>query len=223
MPITAGGTSGEAVLLSLAAHLIRRSGYNHAAPADPGPGHSASSALCQVTMCDPGQRHAEDCEALHRRLAGYLYLTGRVSGPADYMPWVVERWEIPAPGGAPRAAPEVAAVLDQAAAVLTPGPDLSRTADAEATLALLVARMAATGLYTVRGPSLACAGCATLFAFDDWMAMLSPSPAAARAEGILDMAIGHITICLGRSGRRPAQPAIDAPPATASRSGGCSD
>ena len=76
LDLAAARSLKEAALLRFAADLIRRGGYNPR-PADGDPGYSLSSALCAVTGCDPGARHIPDCEDLHRRVAGYLYLTGR--------------------------------------------------------------------------------------------------------------------------------------------------
>ena len=108
----------EAALLRFAADLIRRDGYNPR-PDRISPGHSLSSALCTVTGCDPGGRHIPDCEDLHGRVAGYLYLTGRAWSRESYLPTLIQDWEDYRPGEGWRTQAEAADVLDHAGAVLT--------------------------------------------------------------------------------------------------------
>jgi hypothetical protein len=108
----------EAGLLRLAADLIRRDGYNPAKPADSGPGLSLSTALCTVTDCDPSGRHIPACAALHDRVAGYMYLTGRAWSARSYLPDVILNWEEYRPGEGWRSQAEAVRVLDHAAAVL---------------------------------------------------------------------------------------------------------
>jgi hypothetical protein len=108
----------EAALLRFAADLIRGGGYNPR-PADGNPGYSLSSALCTVTGCDPSARHIPDCEDLHGRAAGYLYLTGRAWSRESYLPNVIQGWEDYRPGEGWRTQAEAADVLDHAGAVLT--------------------------------------------------------------------------------------------------------
>jgi Phosphoribosyl-ATP pyrophosphohydrolase len=115
----AAGSLKEAALLRCAADLIRRDGYNPSKPADSGPGHSLSSALCTVTGCDPGAGHIPDCEDLHGRVVGYLYLTGRAWSAQSYLPTVIQNWEGYRPREGWRTQAEAADVLDHAGAVLT--------------------------------------------------------------------------------------------------------
>jgi hypothetical protein len=117
-PVAAGSLK-EAALLRFAADLIRRDGYNPSKPADSGPGHSLSSALCTVTGCQPGARHIPGCQELHGRVAGYLYLTGRSRSAQPYLPTVIQDWEEYRPGEGWRTQAEAADVLDHAGAVLT--------------------------------------------------------------------------------------------------------
>jgi hypothetical protein len=69
-----------------AADLIRAGGYNLCKPEDSAPGYSVSTALCTVTGGSPSTRHIPGCEDLHGRVAGYLYLTGRISTGRTYLP-----------------------------------------------------------------------------------------------------------------------------------------
>jgi hypothetical protein len=91
----------------------------HPRPAGGDPGYSLSSALCAVTGCDPSARHIPDCEDLHGRVAGYLYLTGRAWSRESYLPNVIQSWEDCRPGEGWRTQAEAAGVLDHAGAVLT--------------------------------------------------------------------------------------------------------
>jgi hypothetical protein len=106
-----------AELLRQAAQLIRAAGYKPWAPAGSEPGYSLSTALCTVTGCDPSGRHNPACLALHTRLAGYLYLSGRTTAAGDYLPAVVAIWEeYDPPRGRPSGG-EVIAILEHAAAI----------------------------------------------------------------------------------------------------------
>lgn len=117
--ISAARSRQASDLLNSAAALIRRDGYNPSRPADPGPGYSVSTAICTAAGCDPGGRHTDHCEALHGRVAGYLYLTGRVTTgiPRPYLPDVVAAWESFRPGEGWRTQAEAAGILARAAAI----------------------------------------------------------------------------------------------------------
>jgi hypothetical protein len=123
MDYAAAASLDEAALLRLAAELIRSHGYNPSKPADSGPGHSLSTALCAVTGCDPAGRHIRPCEGLHDRVAGYLFLTGRATAGRTYLPGVLEVWEDYSPGEGWRSQDEAISVLDHAAAILTQAGD----------------------------------------------------------------------------------------------------
>jgi hypothetical protein len=123
----ADSTRTEAGLIRRAAALIRAQGYNPSSPADSGPGYSASSALCAAVGCnDPHLRHSPDCEGLHRRVVGYLYLTGQVSTPGTYMPRVLETWEEYQLGSGYRDQAEVLIVLERSAAILAAEAETAR-------------------------------------------------------------------------------------------------
>lgn len=117
--LAAARSHTEAAQLCFAADLIRRDGYNPTKPADCGPGHSLSTALCTVTGCDPAARHIPACEDLHGRVSGYLHLTGRARPGQAYLPDVVRNWEDWRPGEGWRTQCEAADVLDHAGAILT--------------------------------------------------------------------------------------------------------
>jgi hypothetical protein len=106
-----------AELLRQAAQLIRDAGYKPWAPAGSEPGYSLSTALCTVTDCDPSSRHSPACLALHSRLAGYLYLSGRTTEAGDYLPAVVAIWEEYDPPRGRRTGADVIAILEHAAAI----------------------------------------------------------------------------------------------------------
>lgn len=110
--------ASPADLLTRAANLIWQQGYNPAAPHDPGPGYSLSSALCAVTSCDPSGRHTDLCEELHRRVAGYLYLTGQATAGRPYLPDTVDSWEAHSPGEGRPTQQAAAGVLALAASAL---------------------------------------------------------------------------------------------------------
>lgn len=112
-------TSGHAELLAAAANLIRRHGYNPAAPHDPGPGYSVTSALCTAAECGTSGRHIGLCEELHGQVAGYLYLTGQAVTGRLYLPDTVDLWEAYSPGEGWRSKPEAEGVLAAASKALT--------------------------------------------------------------------------------------------------------
>jgi hypothetical protein len=123
----ADSTETEAGLIRRAAALIRAHGYNPSSPADSGPGYSVSSALCAAVRCnDPHLRHSPDCEDLHRRVVGYLYLTGQVRTPGTYMPRVLETWEEYQLGSGSRDQAEVLTVLERSAAILAAAAEAAR-------------------------------------------------------------------------------------------------
>jgi hypothetical protein len=119
LDLAAARSHKQAVQLRFAADLIRRDGYNPSKPADSGPGHSLSTALCTVTGCDPTAKHIPACEDLHGRVAGYLHLSGRARTGQAYLPDVVRNWEDWQPGEGRRTQAEAAGVLDHAGAILT--------------------------------------------------------------------------------------------------------
>lgn len=123
---TADGTAISRIIRH-AAGLISQAGY---APVPTGeePGYSADDALCTASGCGRvagGWGHVPACDAVHARVAGYLFLTGKVTGHRPgYLPGVVEQWETYEPGEGHRSAADVLAVLTHAASIL--GSDTSQ-------------------------------------------------------------------------------------------------
>jgi hypothetical protein len=119
VPAQTDAASALADLIRNAAATIRTHGYNPSSPADSGPGYSASSALCAAICCnDPHLRHSLDCEDLHRRIVGYLYLTGHVTTLGTYAPLILSNWEEYRAGVGYQDQEEVLTVFERTAAIL---------------------------------------------------------------------------------------------------------